>query len=429
MTAATGAWAQSTHRITATAGYAPYVQSATMDVTLPFESTCKTLFEAIAKSSIFGSIKEAKVQSGNNITIEPSNDNNGWDTKVYVSAEGNAVVSLSIDAGGLIATMNININVETLPYTVSLKSGTKDADKWTVKVNNGSTQSLPTGVAMGDAVTLNYSGRLRVKKVTATTDAAKTPLTMEATSAGTIVVEKPRSGMQYSLNGGAKQTMSGDTYTIPESGSLSVGDKVAFYGDGTDITTYYPNINDYTRIYGGTATVKMYGNIMSLVDEDGFATAKVLTESDAFSYLFFGNDKLTDVSGLLLPATTLTERCYSAMFYSCTSLTSLPADLLPATTLANSCYNFMFFGCSNLTAAPELPAPTLADYCYWCMFSSCSKLASVTCLATNISASNCTTDWLKNVAATGTFTKAPAMTSWTTGNNGIPSGWTVEDAQ
>ena len=38
MTAATGAWAQSTHRITATAGYAPHVQSATMDVTLPFES-------------------------------------------------------------------------------------------------------------------------------------------------------------------------------------------------------------------------------------------------------------------------------------------------------------------------------------------------------------------------------------------------------
>lgn len=27
----------------------------------------------------------------------------------------------------------------------------------------------------------------------------------------------------------------------------------------------------------------------------------------------------------------------------------------------------------------------------------------------------------------GTFTKAASMSSWTTGNNGIPRGWTVQD--
>jgi hypothetical protein len=61
------------------------------------------------------------------------------------------------------------------------------------------------------------------------------------------------------------------------------------------------------------------------------------------------------------------------------------------------------------------------------MFSGCTKLNNVTCLATNISANNCTYGWLTGVAATGTFTKAGEMTGWTTGGNGIPEGWTVND--
>ena len=102
--------------------------------------------------------------------------------------------------------------------------------------------------------------------------------------------------------------------------------------------------------------------------------------------------------------------------------------VLPATTLASSCYHSMFIGCTGLTSAPELPATTLADYCYRSMFSGCTGLNYVKCLATNISASNSHKDWLKDVAATGTFVKAAGMSSWPTGADGIPSGWTVEDA-
>lgn len=60
------------------------------------------------------------------------------------------------------------------------------------------------------------------------------------------------------------------------------------------------------------------------------------------------------------------------------------------------------------------------------MFENCTNLNSVTCLATNISASYCTYYWLDGVAATGTFTKA-ASTDWSgkTGASGIPSGWTA----
>ena len=63
------------------------------------------------------------------------------------------------------------------------------------------------------------------------------------------------------------------------------------------------------------------------------------------------------------------------------------------------------------------------------MFYGCSNLTSVTCLATDISAYFCTKYWLDGVAATGTFTKAATMSIWPEGTSGIPSGWTVKDAE
>ena len=48
-------------------------------------------------------------------------------------------------------------------------------------------------------------------------------------------------------------------------------------------------------------------------------------------------------------------------------------------------------------------------------------------LATDISAKDCLTDWLKGVSRTGTFTIANAMTSLPTGSSGIPEGWTIKN--
>jgi hypothetical protein len=87
----------------------------------------------------------------------------------------------------------------------------------------------------------------------------------------------------------------------------------------------------------------------------------------------------------------------------------------------------MFQGCTSLTTAPSLHATTLANYCYSNMFNGCTSLNSIKCLATDISADECTEDWVYGVSASGTFTKAESMSSWTTGINGIPSGWTVQD--
>ena len=61
------------------------------------------------------------------------------------------------------------------------------------------------------------------------------------------------------------------------------------------------------------------------------------------------------------------------------------------------------------------------------MFNNCSKLNNIKCLATDISATSCLTNWVKGVASSGTFVK-DANTTWPEGVSGIPTGWTVQTA-
>jgi hypothetical protein len=114
------------------------------------------------------------------------------------------------------------------------------------------------------------------------------------------------------------------------------------------------------------------------------------------------------------------------MFFGCTSLTTAPE--LPATTLTNYCYRGMFCGCTSLITAPTLPAMTLVDSCYGGMFSGCTSLNYIKALFTTTPNFNYTGNWVLNVAATGTFVKNSAATWTTTGNIGVPSGWTVVTA-
>ena len=269
----------------------------------------------------------------------------------------------------------------------------------------------------------------------------ETPLTLEAITAGTIVVKNPQAGMQFSLNSGAKQAVTTDA--IP----VAIGDKVQFYGKGTSITAYFilesPSndpAND-TSISGGTAQVKVYGNIMSLVDETGFATLPeptALTGEFAFGSLFYGNTMLKDISDLQLPATKLTRACYQNLFRGCTGLTTIPEALLSATTLANQCYESMFNGCTGLTAlpekllpatetkpscyfamfqgctglttAPELPATTLTKDCYLAMFSGCKGLTTAPQLPATTLAQGCYSSMFYQCASLTTTPKLPAPT-------------------
>ena len=144
---------------------------------------------------------------------------------------------------------------------------------------------------------------------------------------------------------------------------------------------------------------------------------------------------LTTLADDFLPATTLAERCYCDMFRSCSGLTTLADDFLPATTLVESCYNGMFHFCSGLTHAPILRAPTLVNKCYLDIFSRCSKLSEVTCLATNISASESLNYWLfdagENVSGPKTVYVDPSMTTKGTGSGdgkwNLSDGWTLQN--
>lgn len=188
--------------------------------------------------------------------------------------------------------------------------------------------------------------------------------------------------------------------------NVSVGDIVEFYGTAQFYEVYRDRQSDpeiHHHFSDTTAGFKISGNIMSLTQKTGFANKNL--EAIAFAGSNFG-----------------------VLFASCTTLTDASELLLPTNATYN-CYDQMFAGCTSLTKAPTLPAKTLGQYSYMYMFRGCTNLNYIKCLATNISASSCLRDWVSGVQTTsGTFLKDQSMTSWPTGNDGIPSNWTVQDA-
>lgn len=119
--------------------------------------------------------------------------------------------------------------------------------------------------------------------------------------------------------------------------------------------------------------------------------------------------------------------CYANMFNKCTKLIDISEIELSADEIGTESCLQMFYYCSILKQAPVLNIATLSDRCYKQMFRGCKKLNYIKCLATDISANDCTYKWVDLVSKTGTFVKSANMSGWTTGINGIPSGWTVVD--
>ncbi len=285
------------------------------------------------------------------------------------------------------AEIEVPVKVKEPLFTVIVADGTKDAANWTIS-DGTTTKTGDEGldaVAEGQSVTLKYNGRLKVKSVIATIDpepvTLATPLTVEALTAGTIVVNivdgygdptTLSTGMKYSVNGGTPTLI---TTTTPIVG-LKAGDKVQFYGNGTSTQVYGHNPVVSILGDGDGFKTKVYGNIMSLLDEKGFATKTDLPNAIFVFYkLFWYNKTLIDASELLLPAATLAYGCYQYMFEGCTSLTKAPK--LPATTLAEQCYYGMFNGCTSLTSAYVKAAYTVENDECRSMFFDCTAAGAV----------------------------------------------------
>ena len=65
-------------------------------------------------------------------------------------------------------TATCTVTVSPVGYSVALKEGTDDADKWQGKAGEGEYQALPlTGLEAGTAVTVKYNGTKKVKSVKA----------------------------------------------------------------------------------------------------------------------------------------------------------------------------------------------------------------------------------------------------------------------
>lgn len=228
--------------------------------------------------------------------------------------------------------------------------------------------------------------------------------------------------------------------------SINAGHTLSFRGNLT------PNITTGIGTFTISKKCNLLGNCMSILFGDNVADNYSLSGKNyAFYKLFYNCANIVNVSENFLPATILARSCYENMFCNCTSLTTAPslpsmslsqwcyvsmfayckslimAPKLPAISLSIGCYISMFTNCLSLITAPELPATVLTYQCYQDMFNYCKKLNYIKMLATDISISYCLSNWVSNVASTGTFIKNPAMTTLPTGSSGIPEGWTVVD--
>lgn len=211
-------------------------------------------------------------------------------------------------------------------------------------------------------------------------------LTFNISSSGLIKTDNYNENQySYQKNNGSWEYITGDI-------SVVAGDVVKIKGN----CVQYKHITFENCTCGFTLS----GNIMSIYNEN-----------------FVGLTQLT------------ISNCLDHLFEGCTGLTSAENLILPATTLVNYCYASMFKGCTSLTTAPELPALSLSsEGVYSSMFEGCTSLTYIKCLATSFDARYETSSWTRYVSASGTFVKNSSMSNWTTGIDGIPSGWTIQNA-
>ena len=193
------------------------------------------------------------------------------------------------------------------------------------------------------------------------------PLTLECFDPnGCRVTVSNVSNLEFSRDDGATWKTYKNAITFKN------GEKICFRGTWSTQDTGSSSRTQFACI----GKCYIYGNIMSLLDKDNYATMTELPYASTFMNLFMENRDIYHAEGkdLVLPATKLRKNCYANMF--------------------NGCTNFNY----------------------------------VKCLATDISASGCTSNWLRSTARRGTFVKADGMNDWTRYYNGIPEGWTIINA-
>ena len=352
--------------------------------------------------------------------------------------EQNELITIGKNTGSSTVTHTETLTYEGLDYTITINQTANDTDEpdyfYIESLGDGNTISVKNE---GDGNTDNVTPTLEYS----TDKNTWNTITFDWTS-GTHTTELP-----VKLNTGEKMYFRNDTrkfsnssskcITFSSTVSSNVGGDIRTLSNYLDVNSETtPQSNMFYGLFNGNKNIVDASNLRlsytSLADYcyyqlfygcTSLVTAPELSATTLASSccrsMFEGCTSLTTAPAL--PPTTLADYCYANMFQGCTSLTSTP--ILPATTLVSDCYSYMFYGCTSLTIAPELPATTMKYGCYEGMFQGCSKLKSVTVYAKDISATDCTKNWLSNVANSGTFNNM-GFAPFKTGSSGVPSGWT-----
>ena len=159
-------------------------------------------------------------------------------------------------------------------------------------------------------------------------------LKFTALSAGSVVSMvkidgSPNVSVQYSFNGRNwfPFTISSDQIVLS-----NVDDYVYFSaadnGNQIFMDGWASNGDPKTTHFMFSGSVRASGNCMSLLDNT--VQQDYFTKYSALGGIFSNTSALVDVSGLLLPCTSLYNDSYTCMFYKCVSLSSIENLELPA---------------------------------------------------------------------------------------------------
>ena len=214
------------------------------------------------------------------------------------------------------------------------------------------------------------------------------------------------------------------TWEIMTSGvateTLAVGAKIFFKGNiSPNLSTNWSTMGIGTFSVSGQFEVG--GCPLSLISMENFSLTDP-TPDKAFCTLFYNALNLVSCESVLLPSGAVGAHSYRNMFLQCRNMTGFMEEL-PAMTLGTYCYESMFKDCNVMTRAPRLPAISGDTHSYDQIFANNFILNDVSCMLETFASGICS-NWLSQVASTGTFYKKTGI-SWATGASGIPTGWTV----
>ena len=317
-------------------------------VNYPSSISYATLTDIVRKYSYFTGTSTYDAKNFNNLTqqsvflqfsleVNRTKLNAPKITTVSIQKNGEPVYSVTdVPVTGLTAVGYIQC---TGVVPVSKNPDFQSAEIWA--------DNLKCGNPFASDLSLDVNHYYSVKRSSLATDWFRVTATQDGT---TVTFNYTGDGIKYSPDGG----LTWKEYNQQKDTVLNAGGVICYQGSKTN----YKNAKaEGGSTYGAPAGTpilwvkennkKCYiaGNIMTLLADREHLSKEAF--DGAFSKDGTNNTWL-DIDPndpLLLPATTLTERCYKGMFRRCTALQYAPD--LPAETPAAECYSGMFRDCGN----------------------------------------------------------------------------------